>query len=108
MAAETGIAIIVSAIPFFFVLYAYLMPESRFSQILKPIFFLAGLLFLLFTVNVAYKYAAVESLSNIRDAMEATMLWIERFIYLFMFLYVLDYIFTVVFFIRDSLQQKHG
>lgn len=108
MAAETGIAIIVSVIPFFFLVYGYFMPKGHFTPLLQPLFYLAGLLFLTFTISTAYKFAAVESLFNIRDAMEAVLIWAERLIYLLVFLYSLGFAIDVVMYLKDTLRQKHG
>lgn len=109
MAAETGIAIIVCFVPLFLMVYAKLMPtEGKFSSFLRRLVYILSLLFVTFAINVGYKFASVEGLTNIRNAFEEELLLVEQFIMLLFFVMFVSLLIESINALWVVVRQKHG
>lgn len=110
MAAETGIAVLVVSIPFFFLAFGRLLTsqENRFAPWLRGLFNFCAIFSLTFVINLAAYYASVESMTVYADTMINMLVWVERIIYFVMALYGLSLLIDAFDTFKEALRRKHG
>lgn len=110
MAAETGIAVLVATIPFFFLAFGRLLTpeENRFAVWLRALFNFCAIFSLTFVIQLAYYYTSVEGMTVYEQTLLNMLLLVERLIYFVLVLYGLTILMDIYDNFKESLRRKHG